>query len=402
MSQMQDDSTSSKKNKTDTSQTIYHEAQGVDVPQEGETPHNATNASRPSPAPTEHKTLYGHLYQWSKAGREYLLKRLPLLLPSAILTLLGFKQLPQSIPLLDFAKEHQVASPIIGAVLVVLFVGAMIISFMPEPKPGSDSNGPKPNTSWRVRPWMIATGMSTTSFVLSSTLLIIVLIRPAWCPTTLCLAPQPLIYGPHDANLEVHFTAIQAPAYVLTQDPSHYTLRSHNLPTSDDQRSIGALRIDEQKSSFPYIVALKIQNLRSEGFSMIIEDVALVVKQIPETPNTLNVWSQPPSLLYQSGNLYSVNYGGQDVNAVLHAIYVHLPLGHVQLHPVETDSLYLQIVPRVKIATDLRFSMQITYRIANEAQEHTFTPPYVFEVVFAKASNWHSFHLEHGQLVKDQ
>ena len=402
MSQMQDDSTSSKENKTDTSQTTQHEAQVIEGAHGAETPHKETNGSTPSQTTAEHKTVYGYVYQWSKAGREYLLKRLPLLIPSALLTLLGFKQLPQSIPLLDFAKEHQVASPIIGAVLVVLFVGAMIISFMPEPKPGSDSNGPKRNTSWRVRPWVIATGMSTTSFVLSSTLLLIVLIRPAWCPTTLCLAPQPLIYGPHDANLEVHFTAIQTSAYVLTQAPSHYTLRSHNLPTSDDQRSVAALRIDELKSSNPYIVALKIQNLRYEGFSMLFEDVALVVKQIPATPKPLNVWSQPPSLLYQGGNLYSVNYGGEDVNAVVHAIYVQRPFGHVQLFPTESDSIYLQVVPHLKIATDLRFSIQITYRIANEKERHIFTLPYVFEVVFAKASNWHSFHLEHGQLVKDQ
>src|SRR5207245_11525894 len=113
-------------------------------------------------------------------------------------------------------------------------------------------------------------------------------------PSKLCLAPQPLIYGPHDANLEVDFTAIQSSAYVLTNDPSQYSLSSKNLPTGDDQRSIGAMRLEVQKTSFPYLVALTIHNLRSQGFRMIIEKVTLVVKQTPPIPHPLNVWVQPP------------------------------------------------------------------------------------------------------------
>jgi hypothetical protein len=95
-----------------------------------------------------------------------------------------------------------------------------------------------------------------------------------------------------------------------------------------------------------------------------------------------------------------VGYQGQRVNAVLPATYVHLPGGYVQLRPIETDSLYLQVTPRLVTAIDLRFGVRITYRIANEARRYSYTPPYVFEVVFAKAWNWHPYQLQDGRLVK--
>lgn len=360
----------------------------------------ASTSSAPASANKGKTSLYGHIYQLSKTARGYVVKQLPLILPSLLLMLLGFKQLPQSIPLFDIAKGHRVASPIIGVVLVLIFLAAMIISFLPEPKPKNAGNVLKNKRIWRIQPWVIATGMSTTSFALSSILLLIVLIRPAWCPNTLCLASQPLIYGPHDANLEVDFTAIQSPAYVLTNDPMRYSLSSKNLPTSDDQKSIAAIRTDVQETSSPYLVALNIHNLRSQGFSMLLEEVALVVEQTPSIPHPLNVLVQPPSVGYEGGNLYKVIYRGEEVDAVLPAVYAHLPGGFAQLKPLETDSLLLQVVPRLVAATDLRFSIKITYRFANESRRYTFTPPYVFEVIFANASNWNPYRLQGGRLEK--
>jgi len=133
---------------------------------------------------------------------------------------------------------------------------------------------------------------------------------------------------------------------------------------------------------------------------MIIEDVALIVKSPSPIPHPLNVWSQPPTLLYQGQNLYNISYRGQNTNSVLSSTYVHLPGGYVQLKPVETDSIALQVTAHLKAATDLRFSVLITYRFANESHRYTFAPPYVFEVIFAKASNWNPYHLQAGQLQK--
>lgn len=410
MGKKQAKGTSARQSEADTSSTAQNKS-NTSAPT---TPAAVTSASNNqskaevSPVPTPvHKIytmLYGYVYRLSRVAQRYMIKTLPLIIPSVVLMLLGFKQLPSNIPLLNLAKEHRVASPIIGAVLLLLFVAAMIIPLFPKPRPKNENDGSQGSTGWPIRPWMIATGMSTTSFLISSTLLLIVLIRPAWCPSTLCLtlAPAPVIYGPHDANLEVDFTAIQSPAYVLTKNPAQYSLSSKNLPTSNDRTSMGAVQIDARKTSSPYIVAFTIRNLHSTGYTMIIEEVALVVKQTPSTPVPLNVLAQPPSLIYQnqSGNLYNVGYQGQPVNSVLPATYVHLPGGEVQLRPIETDSLYLQVTPRLVTAIDLRFSVRITYRIANEARRYTFTPPYVFEVVFAKAWNWNPYQLQAGRLVK--
>jgi len=362
---------------------------------------DSTSSAVATPS-TGNKTFYGQVYQLSKSARKYVSKKLPLIVPAIFLMLLGFRPLPSSIPLLNIVEAHSVASPIIGAILAVVFLAAMFISFLPEPRGKNDDNTPKHSSRWRIRPLVVATGMSTASFVISSTLLVIVLIRPAWCPNTLCFFPQISTYGPHDTNLEVDFTAIQSPSYVLENAPSMYSLSSKNLPRSDDQKSIGAIRIDVRKLSSPYLVAFNIHNLRSVGFSMIIEQVALVVEQLPSIPHPLNVWSQPPSLVYQSGNLFSVTYGGQDVHAVLPATYVPLPGEHMQLKPVETDSLLMRIIPHVIAATALRFSLQITYRFANESRRYTFNPGYVFEVVFAKTPNWNTYHLQDGQLVKGE
>ncbi len=336
----------------------------------------------------------------SKTAREYMAKKLPLVIPSVILTLLGFKQLPQSIPLLNFIKDHRVVSPIIGTILVLLFVAAMIISFLPPPKSVKDENPSKQNTVWHIQPWVIATVMSTTSFILSLVLLIIVLIRPAWCPNVLCIASQPLIYGPHDAHLEVNFIAVQSPTYVLAKNPSQYSLGSKDLPESTEPNSIGAMRIDAKTTSSPYYIVLNIHNLDSQGYSMLIENVDLVVKQTPSIPFPLNALSQPLSTTYQSVNLYSFAYRGEAANAVLPGFYVRLPGGNAELKPLETDSLILQVIPHLLVAEALRFNIQITYRFANEAQRFTFTFPYTFEAIFAKVSNWNAYQFQGGRLVK--
>src|SRR5437588_6812914 len=84
-------------------------------------------SSVPAPANKVHTMLYRYVYRLSKAAQGYVIKNLPLIVPSVVLMLLGFKQLPSSIPLLNFDRDHRVASPIIVAVLVLLFVVALII-----------------------------------------------------------------------------------------------------------------------------------------------------------------------------------------------------------------------------------------------------------------------------------
>jgi hypothetical protein len=358
----------------------------------------ASNVSSTTSSGSENKgntTFYERLYEMAKRGRKYLIRQLPLVAPSLVLMLLGFKELPQKIPLLDIAKQHPVGSPIIGGTLVFVFFVGLIISFLPEPN--KNNNTPQRSRDWHNRWPMIATALSTTSFLLSSTLLVIVLVRPAWCPRVLCLPPQliPITsqQGIHDSNLDVYFTAIQTPSYVLSRDPTSYTLK--DVPRSDRSESIGTRRIDDKIRS-PYRVVMTAHSLQQGRFGMFIEQVALEVRQVRPIPHPLNVWVQGPPLDYHS-NLYQVVYKGQTTDAVLPATYVLFPSLHVQLAPGESDTLDLQVDS--KVAGDLLFQVHITYRVFNESELHTLTLPNTFEVIFSDASNWHPYQLQTGHFV---
>jgi len=356
---------------------------------------NVNLATTPDSENKGSTTFYGRVHEASKQGRKYLIQRLPLVVPSLILMLLGFKEIPQKVPLFDIAKQHPVGTPIIGGLLVFVCLAGLIISLLPEPN--NNSSTPRRSKDWRNQRWIIATAMSATSFLLSSTLLAVALVRPAWCPSALCLPPQliPITYqqGIHDSNLEAYFTAIQTPSYVLSRDPARYTLQ--DLPSSDRPESIGARRITEKRLS-PYRVVFTVHSLQQGHFGMFIEQVALEVKQVPPAPHPLNVWMQAPPLDYHS-NLYQVVYKGETTGAVLPATYVLFPSLHVQLAPGESDTLDLQVDS--KVAADLLFQVQITYRVFNESAMHILTLPNTFEVIFSDASNWHPYHLQDRHLV---
>src|SRR5205807_373882 len=115
---------------------------------------------------------------------------------------LGFKELPKNIPLLEIFNQFPITTPIIGGMLLVVNIAAIAISFGPEPK--GLPPGPTANPEIRNQLWKVATIMSTASFLLSTCLLAIVLVRPTWCPPSLC---QPVAaVNPNavrDENLEL-------------------------------------------------------------------------------------------------------------------------------------------------------------------------------------------------------
>src|SRR5205807_2473734 len=51
-------------------------------------------SSVPAPANKVHTMLYRYVYRLSKAAQEYVIKSLPLIVPSVVLMFLGFKPLP--------------------------------------------------------------------------------------------------------------------------------------------------------------------------------------------------------------------------------------------------------------------------------------------------------------------
>ena len=278
-----------------------------------------------------------------------------------------------------------------GSIVVVISLLALFLSRGPAPH-DSEWAANEEAPRYRRVVWY-ATGISTSSLLLSFILVATVILRPPWCPMALCPAPQLVVnpQGVHDSNIEVYFQAIQSPSYYFSGSPAHYTL--NNLPME-----ASALRIDTHQQR-PYRVVLGIHSLQQGRFGLIIEQVVFVVKQATLMPSPLHVWTQSETRDYHS-NPSQVRYEGQDTGARLLAMYTPsngLIDGRVQLIPGESDELDIQVTSLV--VADLHFQLEVTYRVINESREQTIHLPMTFEVIFSNASNWHPYHLQNGHLI---
>jgi hypothetical protein len=108
------------------------------------------------------------------------------------------------------------------------------------------------------------------------------------------------------------------------------------------------------------------------------------------------VWTRSPAVGYLT-NFYQAAYRGEQKNNVLPAKFVSQLYGGIELAPGEADQLNIQVSSRV--IADLRFRVQVTYRVSNESQLHVLLLPRVFEVVFSDNSNWHEYRLENGRFL---
>ena len=331
-------------------------------------------------------SLFSHLAKFWRGALAFLATVVTTNIASIVL---GFAPEPDSFPPIKAIMQHPVISLLIGIILSFITIASFLVGRTPKQK--NDNKAPAQKKAWRLPHWVLSTSISTISFTLFLSLLGVVLIRPAWCPTEICPAAQILTRpdSTRDANLEIYFSAIQSSYYTIPGDPASYSLS--NLP-----ENIAALRIDQQATFPPYRVAVGIHSLQQSGFSMVIEDVALVGVNAPPTPRPLNVWLKGESRDYNR-NLFRVVYNGQPTGFPISATYEPLPAGHVQLRPGEADELDLQIASRLLI--DLQFQVQVTYRIANETAEHVLKLSNHFEAIFSDASNWHLYQLQNGHLV---
>ena len=225
--------------------------------------------------------------------------------------------------------------------------------------------------------------VTTTLFLI---LLLLVLLRPVWCPGFICSPPQTKVATypgrVNDQNLDAYFLTQQSTSFELPGTLQQYSLQ--NLP-----RTIAAVRSDNGQSS-PYRLVIGVQNLHQTGYEIYIDAVTVVVYAVPPLAHPLNVWNSG-SLTYNTSP-YHVTYAGEPAGSVLGTTYEpvpHLTGIHQRLRPGETDDIDLQIDPAHNLQADLQFQVRITYRMANEDQEHTLTLPNLFEVVFSDASNWY-------------
>lgn len=304
--------------------------------------------------------------------------------------LLGFNTPPQAVPLVTVVRGYPILALVVVGILLAATFGAFEISR--APLSGSPDGDPDLSKGWQLPRMLISTAISTTSTTAFVALLLLVLLRPSWCPSALCPSPKVVVVtnpsAVHDDNLEVYFTALQGSTFMLPGSTAQYTLG--NAPDT-----IAAVRNDQTPPA-TYRVVLGIHSLQQGRFGMIITHVALVVVNVPPTPRPLNVWDKG-SLLNYNSDPFRVAYVGQSVGTAIPAAYVPFPDQDIQLAPGEADAIDLQVVSPLLV--DLQFRVQVTYRVANETAEHTLTLPQVFEVVFTDGSNWHLYQWKSGQFV---
>ena len=289
--------------------------------------------------------------------------------------LFGINALPSSLPIINLLRTRPPLALALIGVLLAFIIFSPLLS-----QPPSDDERPNHETSTRI--WT-ATVISLVSSALFLSLLATVIIRPTWCPTAICPAPQRILVtrpgGVHDNNIEMYLTAIQSSAYELPADPGQQSLAQ--------TPSQSAVLISQQ---FPaYKVVIGIHSLQQHTiYGIIIQQVSLVVDRVTPTPTPLNAWVQGSAGDYHTEPYLAVYQGG-GAGTLINATYTPLPVGHVQLQPGESDELDIQVTSQR--AVSLTFHVQIEYRVINEGNIRTLTLSKTLTAAFANAEQWRPY-----------
>jgi hypothetical protein len=351
--------------------------------------------------PFDHYEIYEQIHQWwltfakfpyKLSDQEHRLanffrRSLNTVIGNAILllifTLVGLNSPASYPPLFTIIHEHNTISIIIIILIALYFVRVLLVGTKSEQE---ESKKPSLSRSWYLRPILFLNALSYTSSIFLLFVLLLLLIRPAWCPTPICPTQQRILIfhqqSTHDDNLEMYFIANQSSFYAIPDDPAQYT-RS-NLPMS-----ITALHTDGENSMLLYHLIIGLNSLQQGHFGMIIEKVNLIILKVAPIPHPLNVWNNPLNVYNENENQYRALYLGQQAGAVIPADYLRIQFGFVQLKPGETDQIDLHVISRVE--ANIWFTVQVVYRIANKSQLHTLRLSQQFEVMFANKLDWHLY-----------
>lgn len=313
----------------------------------------------------------------------------PLAFGGFLLFLLGFGGFDSNAPLIAFVRQSPTRSIIGGIALLALTLLAFWLVRMPPP---SNQQG-SPQTTRKSTPIGVTKVVATSSTSLLLVLMILVVFQPFGCQFAYCRAQAPgyVPGGSHDSAVEVYLRGYQSNYYVMADDPSAYSLS--RLPS----KSVGAVSLDgPAAATSQYSLVLAVHNLRSSGPSVLIQQVYLLIKDVPALSSKLNVWQSDSSVAYR-GNPYQVKYTGQRPGSDVRAQYLTTPAGFVQLTSGETDNLELRLSSIVP--GDVKFEVKIVYYFASEGQMHSLTLDHLFEVVFSTRANWHPYVLAGTRFV---
>ncbi len=239
--------------------------------------------------------------------------------------------------------------------------------------------------------------LSSLSTLTTASLIVLIAIHSPLLPNTALPSPA----GPHDQNLEVQLTAVQASDYLIPGDPSSYSLA--NLPNTTGASGTVVEKPIKSAASAPsldpYRVVLSIHNLHTSGPGIFIESVSLRILAVDQSPSTIRVWDKPSRLNY-AVNPFAVVYDGEPAGRSVLASYAGpVPQGHVQLSSQETDELTIDIGSAVD--DSIRFQVEVGYRLSDQRAVHTFVLPVSFKVTFVEDTAWVTYSFTGGHFFPD-
>jgi hypothetical protein len=253
---------------------------------------------------------------------------------------------------------------------------------------------------WQLTALWVTTATSAISLGVVATLLVLLVGRPGWCPSWVCVvATRPDAFS--DGTLEVYPAGLQANRFALPAGADPTTLRGQQLPSGGytDVVAVPIGRGDptDYFNADAYRINIGVHNQRTSGFPLLIEQVRLRVVDLPPTPSPLNIYAKGASHVYNK-EPFHVDYGGEPIGTSVEATFTAQPSGLVQLVSGEADALTLEV--HSLIATTLRFTVDITYRSADQGVHHTIAVPLTLTTVFSSPADWHTYQLSgDGRLV---
>lgn len=291
--------------------------------------------------------------------------------------------------------------------LVVLIVGASLFVALNiaaqwyvrrEAVPGDRPRFPHGFRFIRLGLVALLGGTTTLSILVSVTLLALAITRPAICPTWLCLAavhvPITQADGIHDSQLEAYLITVQSNTSVLTQPVASYTPTT--LPVRPETAVAAAQVGAPPTPEDAYRVIIGVHSLLTRSASVVIEDVQFAIDATLPVAYPLNVWKRGATLGYTANPYLSV-YAGEPTGTLLSAEYIPTSFAGVQLKPGEADTLAVEM--RAIMLSAFRFHVVITYRVADQTQEHLLVLRTPLTVMFSTTANWHPYVLSKGTLV---
>lgn len=222
-------------------------------------------------------------------------------------------------------------------------------------------------------------------------------LHPGWCPGWLCPPPPlPTAVGSHDDNLELRFSAIDAPGFYL---PDGVSTPPDQLPTFDQATTVAAGPLTGGQASMSLL--LHVRNLSQARVDLSVDGVQLQVED--SRPLDSQVVALVPSEAHSFAiNPVDLTYSGEQPGARLAAQFGSNPAADsISLIPGESDEFTLHL--HSTVTGDLRFRVVVLYHIItgshDEAAEASVTLDPAFRATFADRGHWQAVELSNGGLT---